>query len=53
VGIVGMRRRRGHSREYLTGSGSFAPHADVEIAEAIIEPLDVGQHADGRMVLSR
>jgi|SRR5215469_10732927 len=34
----------------LTASAAIADHAHEEVAEAIVQPLDVRQHAYGRMV---
>jgi hypothetical protein len=36
----------------LTAGAAFAHNADQEVAEAVIQSLDVGQHAHARIVLS-
>jgi hypothetical protein len=35
----------------LSAGAALAHYADWEISEAVIRPVDVGQHAHGRMVL--
>ena len=37
----------------LTAGTALAHNADQEVAETVIQSLDVGQHAHARMVLSR
>ena len=45
-------RARAYLELYLPTSAALADDAHKETAEAVIEPLDVSQHAHGRMVLT-
>jgi hypothetical protein len=59
VGVDGVRRVlvcAPHSalerlRLNFTAGAALTHHTHEEVAEAVIEPLDVGKHAHGRMVL--